>query len=100
MNITRIVSSKRFTDASIEISIGYFWSPVSKKRWTIPSNGKFESNYWELFPDDSIFLYLMFSSHELSSLKVVFKSVEMPEGLQAEVQELAKTVYLFDWFPM
>lgn len=34
----------------------------------------------------------MFSSHEIASLKVVYKSVEMQESLQTEVEELAKTV--------
>ena len=35
----------------------------------------------------------MFTSHEIASLKVVFKSVEMTEALQNEVLELAKTVH-------
>lgn len=34
----------------------------------------------------------MFSTNEIASLKVVYKSVEMPEALQTEVEEYAKTV--------
>ena len=34
----------------------------------------------------------MYSSHDVSTMKVVYKSVEMAEGLQAEIEELAKTV--------
>ena len=38
----------------------------------------------------------MFTSHEIASQKIVFKSVEMTETLQNEVLELAKTVlFLF-----
>ena len=42
-----------------------------------------------------MFFYIdpsMFTSHEIASQKIVFKSVEMTETLQNEVLELAKTV--------
>lgn len=35
----------------------------------------------------------MYSAHDISTMKVVYKSVEMAEGLQLEIEELAKTVY-------
>lgn len=34
----------------------------------------------------------MYSTHDISTMKVVYKSVEMAEGLQMEIEELAKTV--------
>lgn len=39
---------------------------------------------------------VMYSSHQLSTMKVVYKSVEMPEDLQTYIEELAKSVCI--WF--
>ena len=44
-------------------------------------------------PENRIFVKGMYSAHDISTMKVVYKSVEMAEGLQMEIEELAKTVY-------
>lgn len=43
-------------------------------------------------PENRVFVKGMYSAHDISTMKVVYKSVEMAEGLQMEIEELAKTV--------